>query len=135
MIESRWITFRLITVVVTLERIEDGEDVIGRDPEDTVGEEGETPRDTQHAAQSQDDYNAFATSANLRVGSVGPLETEEPGQYDDESGEGEEEDQRVVAHVDNVVDLTVRYPAPSNTHRNMPVKERKRGSVVWLLNI
>lgn len=117
--------------MVTLEGVEDCEDVVGRDPEDAVGEEGETPCDTQHAAQSQDGYNAFATSANLCIGSVAPLETEEPGQHDDEGDEGEEEDQRVVAYVDNVVDGTVCYPAPLNTHKNAPVK----GKEAWLCGV
>lgn len=98
----------------TLERIEDCENVGGRDPEDTVGEEGKTPRDTQHATQSQDGYNTFATSAKFCVGCVGSLETKEPGQHDDEGSEGEEEHQRIVAYVDNVVDVTVCYPAPWN---------------------
>lgn len=81
----------------TLERIEDRENVEGGDLEDTVGEEGETPCDTQHATQSQDGYNIFATSANLSVACFGSPETKERGQYDDEGSEGEEEDQRIVA--------------------------------------
>ena len=98
----------------TLERVKDCENVVGGDPEDAVGEEGKTPCDTQHATQSQDGHNAFAASVNLSFARIGFLETKEPGQYDDEGSEGEEEDQRIVAYVDNVVDVTVCYPAPWN---------------------
>lgn len=95
----------------TLERIEDRKNVVGGDQEDTLGEKGKTPCDTQHATQSQDGYNTFAT-AKLSVVCFGSPETKEPGQYDDEGSEGEEEDQRIVAYVDNVVDFTFYYPAP-----------------------
>lgn len=96
----------------TLERIKDCENVVGGDPEDTVCEEGKTPCDTQHAAQSQDGDDVFATSAIFRGAYGGSLPTEEPGQYDDEGSEGEDEYQRIVAYVDDVVDVTVGYPAP-----------------------
>lgn len=72
-----------------MERIEDCENVVGGDPEDTVGEEEKTPCDTQYATESQDDYNAFATSAIFCIACVGSLLTEEPAQYDDEGSEGE----------------------------------------------
>ncbi len=98
----------------TLERIEDCKNVVGGDLEDTVGEEGKTPRDTQHATQSQDGYNTFTTCAWFCVVCVGSLETKEPGQYYDEGSEGEDEHQHIVAYVDNVVDVTVYYPAPWN---------------------
>lgn len=97
----------------TLERIQDRENVVGGNPEDTGGEEGETPSYTHHATQSHDDWDAsyigvyfcatFSTSHSL--------ETKEPGHYDDEGSEGEEEDQRIVTYVDNVVHVIVRYPA------------------------
>lgn len=102
-----------------MERIKGRENVVGGDPEDTVGEEGKTPCDTQHAAQSQNGNDAFATSAILRIAYGGSLPTEEPGQYDDEGSEGEDEDQRIVAYVDNVVGVTVGYPAPWNRKKHL----------------
>lgn len=111
----------------TLERIEDCENVVGGDPEDTVGEEGKTPSDTQHATESQDDYNLFAMCARLS-GSCS-LEKEEPGQYDDEGSEGEDEDQNIVAYVNNVVHQIVGYPAPLE-QKDMSVKDRKCVSIV-----
>lgn len=97
-----------------MKRIEDCENVVGGDLEDPIGEEGKTPRDTQHATQSQDGDNTSAISVHFRSATFAPLETNEPGDYDDEGREGEEEDQRIVAHVDNVVDGVVCYPAPWN---------------------
>lgn len=60
-------------------------------------------------------------------GSFGLPEAKEPGQCDDEASEGEEEDQRIVADVDDIVDVIVCYPAPWD--RRTSVKERKDGSV------
>ncbi len=102
----------MITVAVTLERIENRENVVGRDLEDTVGKEGTAPSDTQHAAQSHDGYNSFATFAILYIACIGSFETEEPPHNDNEGREGEEEDQRIIAYVDNIVDVAVCYPAP-----------------------
>ena len=101
----------------TLERVQGRENVVGGDPEGTIGEEGKPPCDAQHAAQSQYGYNIFAISAHLYVACFGSLEAKEPGQHDDEGSEGEEEDQNIVAYVDNVVDVTVCYPAPWNRKR------------------
>ena len=95
-------------LVITLERIEDGENVVGGDLEHTVCKEGKTPTDTQHATQSQDDPNTMAICGDLSVS----LETKKPDHHDDEGGEGEDEDQRIVAYVDDVVHVNVRYPAP-----------------------
>lgn len=69
------ITAKLITVTDTLERIEDSENVVGRNPEDTMAEEDKTPRDTQHGTQSHDDDNAFATSVSLCIGCLMSLLT------------------------------------------------------------
>lgn len=101
----------------TLERIQDSENVVGRDPEGTVGEEGETPGDPHRATQSQDDSDALFIHAHFCGDFLVccSLETNEVGQYDDEGGEGEDEDQRVVTYVDNVVRGVVRYPAAENT--------------------
>jgi len=95
-----------------LERIEGCENVGGRDPEDTVGEEGKTPRDTKHEIQAQDDYDAFAIFTFLCVVLFDSLKSKEPRQNNDGRTEGEEEDQRIVAYVDYIVDVIVSYPAP-----------------------
>lgn len=100
--------------LITLKRIEDCENVVGWDLEDPIGKEGKAPRDTQHAAQSQDGDNTSAFSVNLYSATFVSFDTNEPGHYDDEGSEGKEEDQRVVAYVDNVVDVNVCYPAPWN---------------------
>lgn len=90
-----------ITVTDTLERIEDSENVVSRHPEDTMAEEDKTPWDTQNGTQSHDDDNVFATSVSLCNGCLMSLLTKEPRQYEDEGREGDQEDQRIVAYVDN----------------------------------
>lgn len=101
-----------IQVLDTLERIEDGENVVRGHPQGTIGKESKTPRDAQHATQSQDGYNAFSILACLWTPCFGYPVAIEPVQYDDEGGESEEEDQGIVAYVDNVVDVIIQYPAP-----------------------
>lgn len=98
-----------------MKRIEDCENIVGGNPEDPIGEEGKTPCDTQHATQPHDGYYTLAISVNFCGATFVSLETNEPGQYNDEGSEGEEEDQCIVAYVDNVVDVNVCYPAPWNT--------------------
>lgn len=102
-----------ISRVITLEWIEDGEKVVGGDAEDPVGEEGKSPRQAQQATQAHDRRYAFALPLDFRC-TFKSLETNEPGHDDDEGGEGEEEDQSVVADVDDVVDVEVCYPAPGD---------------------
>ena len=101
-----------------MECIEDGEHVVGRDPEGTVREEGETPCDAKHETQAQNDCNATAILVWFFDGCIASFETEEPGQRNDERCEGEEEDQRVVSNIDNVVDVSVIYPAPLKRKTN-----------------
>lgn len=52
---EQYIESVLISQLITLERIQDRENVVGGNPEDTGGEEGETPSYTHHATQSHDD--------------------------------------------------------------------------------
>lgn len=96
----------------TLEGVEDCENVGGRNPKVTVGEKGEAPRDTQLAAQAQDGYYTSACLALSCVELFGSCEANDPGQTDDDHGESEDEDQRIVADVDNVVNVIVVYPTP-----------------------
>lgn len=98
----------------TLERIQSCENVVGRDPEGTIGEESKTPCDSQNATQSHYDYNIWAIFACFYIGSFSFPEKKEPGHYDDEGTESEDEDQSIVAYVDNVVDIVICYPAPWN---------------------
>ena len=98
----------------TLKRIENGENVVGGNPEGTVGEEGETPGDTEHEAQSHDGHQAYAAFVDLLVVLLVSLEKTEPCHHDGEGDEGEDEDDSIVADVDNVVDVPVSYPAPGN---------------------
>lgn len=98
-----------------MERAEDCENVISRDAQDTVGEEDKSPRDAQNGAQSEDDHNAFAISVDILAARIGFLVTGEHGQYDDEGGKSEQEDQRIAAYVHDPVDGIVCYPAPTNT--------------------
>lgn len=119
---------RLLLITDTLKRIEDRENVVGRDPKDTVGEEGETPREAQQATQSHDGHDAGAALVDLCGVGLNPLETVEPGQDEDEAGEGEDEDQRIVAYVDNVLRVPVRYPAPWNRNVN---QEKPQNDTVY----
>lgn len=98
----------------TLERIKDCENVVAWDLEDTIGEKSETPRNTQDATQAHDGHYVFAVVTNLWIGCFDFLQTKEPDEYDDEGGEGKEEDQCIVADVDNIVGVIVCYPAPWN---------------------
>lgn len=98
-----------------MERAEDCENVISRDPQDTVGEEDKSPWDAQNGAQSKDDHDAFAVSVDILVAWIGFLVTGEHGQHDDEGGKSKQEDQRIAAYVHDPVDGTVCYPAPRNT--------------------
>lgn len=98
-----------------MEGTEDWEDVVSRDPQDTVGEEDEAPWDAQNAAQSKHDHDARAVPLDIVTACVGFLVTDEQREYDDESRESEEENQCVAANVYHPVDDAVGYPAPSNT--------------------
>lgn len=91
-----------------MERTEKCENVEGRNPQDIAGEEHKAPRDTQDATQSRDHCDV---SAGFCIACVGSPETAEPANHRDEGSEGEEEDQRIVAYVDDVVDVTVGDPA------------------------
>lgn len=102
----------------TLKWVEDCENVGGYHPEGAVGEESEAPRDTQLATQTQNDHYFPAGSCFLLVRCFASLETKEPGQCDDDCGEGEEEDHRIVANVDDVMDVIVVNPAPVKSEIN-----------------
>lgn len=98
-----------------MERTEDCENVVSRDPQDTVCEEDKAPWDTQEAAQSKHDHDIPAVPVDVVTAWVGFLVTDEQCRYDDESGKGKQENQRIAAYVYHPVDGTVGYPAPSNT--------------------
>ena len=51
----------------TLERIENGEDVVGGKPQGTMGKERNAPRDAQSAAQSKDTPDACPATALLDI--------------------------------------------------------------------
>lgn len=95
-------------VAVTLKRIQDGENVVEDHASSTVGKEGETPGDSHHAAQPHNGHDVHTTSVDLTVFSFGLPDANNPREYDDKCGEGEEEDQAVVTNVDNQVDVVVR---------------------------
>ena len=100
-----------------MERIENGEDVVGGKPQDTVCKERKAPRDAQSGAQSKDTADARAAAANSDVLFSRRFGQVEPGQEDNEGGEGEEEDHGVVGDVDDVLDLLICHPAPFGQSR------------------
>lgn len=114
-----------LSMLNTLEGVEDCENVGGRNPEVSVGEKGEAPWDTQLAAQAQGGYYTCALLALSCVELFGSSEAKDPGQTDDDHGEGEDEDQRIVAHVDNVVNIVVVYPTPWHKSTNQLLQNFK----------
>lgn len=112
-------------VVDTLQRVEDGENVVGRDLESTVGEEGKAPRDSQHEAQAHDAHDFPAILPRFYMSPFDIPDTTEPGHHNDEGGEGDDEDHSIVAYVDDV-DAVVCYPAPW---------KEKTSQLFWILII
>lgn len=98
-----------------MERTEDCENVVSRDPQDTVGKEDKAPWDTQNAAQSKHDHDVPAVPVHIYTSCIGLLVTDEQGRYDDEGRKSKQENQSVAAYVYNPVNSTVCYPAPTNT--------------------
>ena len=104
-----------------MEGVEDGEDVVGREAQGSVGEEGEAPGESESAAQAH--YGQGVRGARpfalTRAGEWfvairgGAFEEEDPSQHDDKGSEGEGEDYGVVADVHHVMDGRVCDPAPS----------------------
>lgn len=103
---------------LTLEGVEDGEDVQGRDLQWAVGKESEAPAQTEDAAQAHDGQGVRGPRLFPRNDNGGLFTSEqpEPAQHHHEGEEGEEEDDAVVADVHYIVHGWVSDPAPARTN-------------------
>lgn len=72
--------------------------------------ERKTPADAQDATETHDGNNVPRSGAPCL--DLCTLEVTKPAKHHDEDGEGEEEDNGVVAHVHHILNAGVQDPAP-----------------------
>lgn len=97
---------------LTLKRVQDTEDIVGRDDHVSITEESHGPRQAQENKQTQDHHQTFLQRCSLDVAHFHVSCLNNFGDDRDEDACCETEDQGIVADVHYVVNVVICDPAP-----------------------